>query len=89
MIETIIGIGIVATLSVVGYIGQRVLTSVDRIDLVVRGDGNGNLGLGEKIRDVHQEVKAIGRQFDEHLRESNSWQERIVQCEALHEGEEE
>ncbi len=69
MIETIVSIGIVTTLGVVGYVGKRIIGSVERIDLVVRGDGNGSLGLGEKIRDVHQEVKNVRTRLDEHISE--------------------
>ena len=69
---------------------RRMITKQDRLDLLVRGDGNGTPGIGERIRDVHQEIKGVGKSLDLHLEESAGWQERIVaqetRCELLHAG---
>jgi hypothetical protein len=35
------------------------ISKQDKLDLLVRGDGNGCPGIGERIRDVHQEVKHV------------------------------
>ena len=69
IIETIVGIGVATGIGVVGYVGKRVVNSVDRMDVVVRGDGNGNPGLGERIRDVHQEVRIVGDRLNVHIAE--------------------
>lgn len=67
---------------------RRMIGKQDKLDLLVRGDGNGIPGLGERIRDVHQEVKAVGSSLGKHVEESAGWQERIVaqetRCEMLH-----
>ena len=97
IIQTMVigGIGAVGT----GFLGmtawgvRRMITKQDKLDLLVRGDGNGTPGIGERIRDVHQEIKGVGKNLDQHLEESKGWQERIVaqetRCEVLHAGEEE
>ncbi len=88
MIEIILGIAATSTVAIVAWTGKRLVTKVDRIDVVVRGDGNGSPGLGERIRDVHQDVKSVGKSLAAHLRESEAWQDRIVQCENQHESDE-
>ena len=67
MIDIIVGCAAAGTLTVVGYTGKRLLTKMDRIDVVVRGDGNGAPGLGEKIRAAHQEITHVGERLDVHV----------------------
>ena len=92
MIEVIVGISATIATGIVAWTGKRLVSKVDKIDTVIRGDGNGNPGLGEKIRDVHAEVKTVGHSLSAHVKESTRWQERIVGIEATcrlnHEGEE-
>ena len=58
MIEMAIGVGVTAILAVVGWTSQRLIAKLDRIDVMVRGDGNGTPGIGERVRDVHAELKS-------------------------------
>jgi len=91
MIEVIVGISATVATGIVAWTGKRLVSKVDKIDVVLRGDGNGNPGLGEKIRDVHAEVKNVGHQLNAHVRESAGWQERIaateVRCAENHDDE--
>ena len=93
MIDIIVGIAATSTFAIVAWTGKRLVSKVDKIDTVIRGDGNGNPGLGEKIRDVHSEVKSVGHKLHDHVKESTAWQERIVgieaNCRLNHEGEDE
>jgi len=77
IVETIVGISATAVIGVVGYTGKKLLTKMEGLDLILRGDGNGNPGLGEKIRDVHQEVTSIGTRLDDHVVESEGWKRKI------------
>ena len=67
MIEIIIGFGATAVCGIVAWTGKRLVSKIDRMDVVVRGDGNGAPGLGERIRDVHQEVKYVRRGLEQHV----------------------
>ena len=78
MTEIIVGCAATAVVAIVAWIGKRIVGKIDQMDVVVRGDGNGRLGLGEKIRDVHAEVKTVGQSLDSHMKESVLWQGRIV-----------
>jgi hypothetical protein len=60
---------------------RRMIGKQDKLDLLVRGDGNGNPGLGERIRDVHQEVTGVKETLEKHEAKSQGWQERIVRLE--------
>jgi hypothetical protein len=97
LVQTVVigSLGAVGT----GFLGmtawgvRRMITKQDKLDLLVRGDGNGNPGIGERIRDVHQEIKSVGTKLNEHVEESQGWQERIVaqeaKCEVRHRLEDE
>ena len=92
MIEIIVGISATVATGIVAWTGKRLVSKVDKIDVVLRGDGNGTPGLGERIRDVHADVRRVGHKLHDHVKESTRWQERIVGIEATcrlnHEGEE-
>ncbi len=67
MIELAIGIGATSIIGAVAWTGRRLILKLDRMDVVIRGDGNGVLGLGEQIRDVHGDVKSVGKALDAHI----------------------
>ena len=61
---------ITAALGITGTVGtaaggaawwaaKRLFAKVERVDVLIRGDGNGNPGINERIRDVHTEVKEV------------------------------
>ncbi len=52
---------------------RRMIGKQDKLDLLVRGDGNGKLGLGERLRDVHQEVSSVGKVLTTHIKDSDKW----------------
>jgi len=89
MIEIIVGISATVATGIVAWTGKRLVTKVDKIDVVLRGDGNGNPGLGERIRDVHSDVRRVGHKLHDHVQESQAWQGRIVgieeKCRLQHE----
>jgi len=80
------------TMGAVTWAARRVVSKVDAMDLVVRGDGNGNPGLGEKIRRVHYSVTTLSTRLGAHMKDSQHWQDRIVKqevrCDLLHGDEE-
>lgn len=81
VLEGIAAAALVGTLGTVGVGVKRVLSKLDAMDAVVRGDGNGNPGLGEKIRDVHAEVTEVKNGLLAHVEESVPWKNRIVDAE--------
>lgn len=54
-------------LGILGWFGRRLVSKLDRVDLLLRGDGNGNRSLAQNLRDeltpqiqaVHQEVRDL------------------------------
>ena len=46
---------------------RRVIQKVDTMDTLIRGEGNGNPGINECIRDVHAEVREVRKDFKNHL----------------------
>jgi hypothetical protein len=83
-----IGTALTGALAMTAWGIRRMISKQDKLDLLVRGDGNGTPGIGERIRDVHQDVSTMGRKLDTHITESEGWQGRIVaietRCDMLH-----
>ena len=93
LLLTVIVTGVSAGL---GWGMKRMICKIDNVDLLLRGDGNGNPGISEKIRDVHDEVSALGGTIThvetlaqaamdhsvDHDKEADDWKKRIVAIEA-------
>lgn len=61
------GTGAATTLGGIAWGIRRVIQKVDNMDTLIRGDGNGNPGINECIRDVHAEVREVRKDFKNHL----------------------
>ena len=85
LVEGLIIAGFVGTFAsgtgVAAYVGRRLMAKLDGMDKVLRGDGNGNPGLGEQIRGVHTELTRVKTGLDAHLEDSTAWTCRIVRNE--------
>jgi hypothetical protein len=64
--EGLILLGATTLVGAVAAVGRRVLSKLDGIDLVVRGDGNGNPGLARRLDLVHAEVKETRADLADH-----------------------
>jgi len=79
-------------IALIAWTARRLMYKLDGMDLAIRGDGNGNIGIPEKIRDVHQEVTRVHTRIDaveaiacetrkenrEHMVEAEDWKRKIV-----------
>ena len=70
LVEGLILLGATGAFGSVAYSAKRIMGKLDGIDKVLRGDGNGNPGLGEKVRNVHEAVDRVQAGMDAHLVES-------------------
>ncbi len=61
------GTGAAGTLGGIAWGIRRVIQKVDIMDTLIRGEGNGNPGINECIRDVHAEVREVRKDFKNHL----------------------
>ena len=58
---------LVATgLGSLAWTGRRLVSKFDAMDRAVRGNGSDQPGLGEQIRSVHAEVRAVRGDLKEH-----------------------
>lgn len=73
--EILVGTAATAFLGVTSWAGVRMVGKIDKMDLVIRGDGNGNPGINERIREVHTEVSHTRRELKEH---ADSEEERLL-----------
>lgn len=46
---------------------RRLIGKVDKMDTLIRGDGNGGKGFGEQIRDVHADVLSVRGDLAQHV----------------------
>ena len=55
-----------AALGGAAWAAKRLFAKVERVDVMIRGDGNGTPGINERIRDVHVEVQGVREDFKAH-----------------------